>query len=39
MTPKKGGGAHQAIFYKEYEEQLMDIFKKCNAEPPAFLFE
>ena len=39
MTPIKGGGAHKATFYQEYEEQLMDIFKKCNAEPPAFLFE
>lgn len=39
MTPLKGGGAHKATFYKQYEEQLLDIFKQCNAEPPAFLFE
>lgn len=39
MTPKKGGGAHAAKFYDKFETDLLDIFKKCGAEPPAFLFE
>lgn len=39
MTPIKGGGAHNASFYKQYEDDLLDIFKKCGAEPPTFLFE
>lgn len=39
MTPYKGGGAHKTKWYFEQEEDLLEIFKKCNAEPPAFLFE
>ena len=39
MTPKRGGGAHQAKFYDTHEKELMDIFKKCGATPPDFLFE
>ena len=39
MTPKRGVGAHQAQFYDKFEKELLDIFKKCNAQPPQFLFE
>ena len=39
MTPYKGGGAHKTRWYFDQEEELLDIFKKCNAEPPEFLFE
>lgn len=41
MTPKRGPGigAHQPDFFTQQEKELLDIFKKCNAEPPAFLFE
>lgn len=39
MTPIMGGGAHEAWGYRKYEKELVDIFKKCGAEPPAFLFE
>jgi len=39
MTPIRGGGAHQAQYYGDFEPQLLEIFKQCGAEPPAFLFE
>lgn len=39
MTPKKFLNSHSYPCYQNMERDLLDIFKVCNAEPPAFLFE
>ena len=39
MTPVKNSAGHSIKWYYQQEEELLEIFKKCNAEPPAFLFE
>lgn len=39
MTPINASFGHNYPVYKKYEEKLLDIFKQCKQEPPAFLFE
>lgn len=39
MTPIKFLNAHEYPCFKEYEEQLLMVFKACGATPPEFLFE
>lgn len=39
MVPRIGKAMHAAWKYKKQEKDLLDIFKKCGATPPEFLFE